>query len=224
MLPTGPSGRCAVLTSGGLDSCVLLAELALTNTVTPVYVRFGLAWEDQERAALERFLAAVARPSINPLVTLELPARPIYGEHWSTTGENVPGYDAPDSAVFLPGRNVFLIGLTAVWCSINGVTDIAIGSLDENPFPDATPQFFKDYAALLSGALDFGMAVWAPFRGRHKHEIIAAHADLPLELTLTCMNPRDGRHCGNCNKCAERHAAFERAGVPDRTEYTKAPR
>jgi 7-cyano-7-deazaguanine synthase len=216
--------RIAVLASGGLDSCVLLATLANEAPVTPVYVRFGLAWEVEELAALQRFLDAVARPVIEPLVVLDLPVAGIYGRHWSTTGEGVPGYEAPDNAVFLPGRNVLLIGLTAVWCSLHEAGRIAIGSLDENPFPDATPRFFASYSALLSEAIDHDIEVIAPFRGRHKWELITANAALPLELTLTCMAPRNGEHCGDCNKCRERHEAFSRAGVPDRTRYASTPR
>jgi tRNA(Ile)-lysidine synthase TilS/MesJ len=40
--------RIAVLTSGGLDSAVLLADLAGANTVFPVYIEAGLAWEARE--------------------------------------------------------------------------------------------------------------------------------------------------------------------------------
>ena len=32
--------------------------------------------------------------------------------------------------------------------------------------------------------------------------------DMPLELTFSCIDPRDGLHCGRCNKCAERQEAF----------------
>ena len=218
-LPGRSMDRIAVLTSGGLDSCVLLADLSEKAEVIPVYVRFGLAWEEQERRALEAYLEAVARPSIAPLVVLDMPIASVYGQHWSTTGEDVPAADAPDSDVYLPGRNVLLIGLTAVWCAVHAVNQIAIGSLDENPFPDATPEFFGDYSRLLSGALSHPIEVIAPYRGLHKQELIARHTDLPLELTLTCMDPRDGMHCGACNKCFERQQAFRRAGVEDRTRY-----
>ncbi|HEX5141919.1 MAG TPA: 7-cyano-7-deazaguanine synthase [Dehalococcoidia bacterium] len=216
--------RLAVLASGGLDSAVLLADLARQNTVFPVYVEAGLAWEEREKRALKAFLDAVDEENLQPLTVLEMPVRRLYGAHWSTTGKDVPDYEAPDSAVYLPGRNVLLIGVTAVWCALNNVSAIAIGSLDDNPFPDATPAFFADYGRLLSGALDHRLEVMAPYRNRHKAEIIAEFPDLPLHLTLTCMQPStaaDGTlvHCGACNKCRERREAFRAAGVADKTRY-----
>jgi 7-cyano-7-deazaguanine synthase len=138
------------------------------------------------------------------------------------TGD-APAYDEPDETVYLPGRNVLLIGVTAVWCALNDVDAIAIGSLDDNPFPDATPAFFQDYGRLLSAALDHYLTVLAPYRQQHKSQIIARFPYLPLHLTLTCMAPleQDGEilHCGACNKCRERREAFHDANVPDLTRY-----
>ena len=45
-------GRVAVLASGGIDSAILLADLAADNEVFPVYVEFGLRWEPQDAAIL----------------------------------------------------------------------------------------------------------------------------------------------------------------------------
>jgi 7-cyano-7-deazaguanine synthase len=217
--------RIAVLASGGLDSAVLLADLAGSATVFPVYVEAGLAWESGEKRALQAYLAALKHENVRPLTVLEMPVRRLYGDHWSTTGENVPAADEPDSAVYLPGRNVLLIGVTAVWCALHDASKIAIGSLDDNPFPDATPEFYADYGRLLSSALSHEIEVIAPYRRRHKAEIIAQFPHLPLELTLTCMAPKgvdeSGApiHCGACNKCFERQQAFRQAAVPDRTHY-----
>jgi 7-cyano-7-deazaguanine synthase len=215
--------RIAVLASGGLDSAVLLADLAREDTVFPVYVAAGLAWEQREQHALRAYLDAVARDNLQPLTVLDMPSRGLYGaQHWSVAGE-APAYDEPDETVYIPGRNVLLIGVTAVWCAINGVDAVAIGSLDGNPFPDATPAFFEDYGRLLSGALDHPLEVIAPYRRLHKEAIIARFPELPLHLTLTCMAPveKDGAplHCGACNKCRERREAFAAAGVEDRTAY-----
>jgi hypothetical protein len=47
-------------------------------------------------------------------------------------------------------------------------------------------------------------------------------ANLPLELTFSCIDPHCLLHCGRCNKCAERRAAFADAGLADRTVYANA--
>jgi len=38
-------------------------------------------------------------------------------------------------------------------------------------------------------------------------------------LTFSCIAPVDGLHCGRCNKCAERAAAFRLTGTDDPTPY-----
>jgi len=228
--------RVAVLTSGGLDSCVLLADLARENTVYPIYVEFGLVWEKAEQAALRGYLQAIEGvKNIQPLTTLQVPVAPMYGRHWSMTGENVPDYDAAIDADYLPGRNVLLLGLTSVWCALHDTHKIALGSLMQNPYSDATPEFFRDYAALLTGALTHGIEVLTPYRSREKDELIKEHPELPLHLTLTCIGQKPGEtsaaapgegplHCGACLKCHERHEAFVVAGVPDKTRYAAAPK
>ena len=189
--------------------------------VTPIYVRKGLAWEDAEHAALIAFVRALGNPNVKPVTTLSVPVRQIYGRHWSVTGQDVPSYDAPDGAVYLPGRNVLLLGLTAVWCSIHGVSRISIGTLGGNPFSDATPAFFESFASVLSQGLGHRILVEAPYRGGSKSQLIRTHSHLPLELSLTCIAPSGGKHCGNCNKCRERREAFVEAGVEDKTAYAK---
>ena len=136
-----------------------------------------------------------------------------------SSGGTVPGAEESDSSVYLPGRNILLISLAAVWCSTHDVSRIAIGSLAGNPFPDATPKFFSDFASALSSGLNHFIEVKAAFRGLHKCDIIKQFKHLPLESTLTCMSPRGLKHCGQCNKCRERQLGFEKAGVRDLADY-----
>ena len=96
-----------VLTSGGLDSSVLIAELAKEyRKVQPVYVRCGLFWEQAERYWLRRFLKALQARylHIQPLKILTMDLREIYGDHWSLTGKNVPPYDSADFEVYFQTR------------------------------------------------------------------------------------------------------------------------
>jgi 7-cyano-7-deazaguanine synthase len=211
--------KIAVLASGGLDSAVLLAEAAEHANVYPIYVECGLPWEKAEQDALQSFLRMQKNPRIAPVTVLAVPTGAMYANHWSVNGGEVPTADEPDESVFLPGRNILLISLAAVWCSTHGVSQVAIGSLGGNPFPDATPEFFRDFARALTCGLGHEVQIKAPFRAVHKDAIIRRFNHLPLELTMTCMAPVNGKHCGQCNKCNERRIAFRRAGAEDRTEY-----
>ncbi|MBM3945159.1 MAG: 7-cyano-7-deazaguanine synthase, partial [SAR202 cluster bacterium] len=192
---------------------------ARTDTVFPVYIRAGLAWEDEEFQALERFISALANKNVQLVTTIPAPADALYDDHWSVTGDWVPEAATASSALFLPGRNVLLLSLAAIWCSMHGVSRLAIGSLWGNPFPDSTLDFFESFSRSLSLGLAHEISIEAPYRNLNKEEIIQSNADLPLELTLTCMAPRGGVHCGDCNKCEERRTAFDKAGISDRTAY-----
>jgi 7-cyano-7-deazaguanine synthase len=191
---SGKRPDVCVLVSGGLDSCVLVAELAKTyRRVHPIFIRQGLVWERAELRHLRRYLRAVG---IGPLTVLNAPAD--YGRHWSTTGKNVPGAKSRDEAVYLPGRNLMLLSKAAVFCALHKIPVIAVGTLAGNPFPDATPKFFRDFSRVS------GIKVIAPFRKLSKAEVVRRGQNLPLHLSFSCLAPRRGRHCGRCNKCAER--------------------
>ena len=212
--------KVTVLASGGLDSSVLISDLARTTKVFPVYVSKGMFWEPAERRILPTFIDAVGNSNIQPVVDLSLPIQAFYDKHWSITGVDVPDATTGDNAVFLPGRNVLLLSLAAVWSSIQGITQIAIGSLGANPFSDATQEFFDNFAKVLSNGLDAEITISAPYRGLTKEELIRRNTDLPLGLTLTCISPKHTVHCGDCNKCHERRSAFVKAKIDDPTIYS----
>jgi 7-cyano-7-deazaguanine synthase len=218
-----PKDAVAVLMSGGLDSAALAVELCGEyERVSPIYQRTGLAWESAELAALKRFLDAVQRASLGSLTVLDTPAGDVYGDHWSITGRGVPGATTPDDAVYLPGRNLLLLVKPAIWCARHGIGVLALGPLQSNPFPDSTPEFYAALQEALSRGLAHPIEIVRPFADLSKTEVIWRARDLPLELTLSCMQPRDGQHCGMCNKCAERQNGFRDAGVVDRTVYAVA--
>ncbi len=209
----------AVLTSGGMDSAMLLADVAEEGPAHPLYVRAGLAWEQEEKLALEAFISAIAHPNVASLTVLLSPIAEVYGRHWSVSGEGAPAAGSPEESLFLPGRNILLLGLAAVWCSVRGIRRVAIGTLAANEFPDAQPGFFAAYANVLSQGLGTPIEVLAPYAGQRKAGLIRTHAHLPLALTLTCAEPRNGKHCGICMKCEERRLAFREAGIVDPTSY-----
>jgi 7-cyano-7-deazaguanine synthase len=216
----------AVLFSAGLDSAVLLADAAARGPAQPIYVSVGLAWEGAERRAIDRLLD---RPpfgaNVLPLATLRVDMRDVYpAAHWAIRGD-APAFDTPDEDVYLEGRNVVLLSKTAVFMARAGLSRVLIGPLAGNPFPDATPEFFRAMASALTLGLASTIEIEAPFAHLHKADVIRkGHAlGVPLALTLSCMQPVDGTHCGRCSKCRERRDAFNEAGVEDPTVYAAKP-
>ena len=86
---TTPSETVAVLCSGGLDSVVLVADRAREHLVQPLYVSVGLAWEDTERAAMDRLGHTRSRGACGPRR-----ARNEHGDvtptHWAIRGAPPP--------------------------------------------------------------------------------------------------------------------------------------
>ncbi len=128
------------------------------------------------------------------------------------TGENVPDAESPDQAVYLPGRNVLLLGKAMIWCHLNHVPALALAPLSANPFPDATPEFFDAFQDAVNLAVEGKVRIIWPYLHLSKAELLQRGRHLPLQFTFSCIRPVEGRHCGACNKCAGTPSRLPRCG------------
>lgn len=209
-----------VLASGGLDSAILVSYLLdKGRRVQPFYIRSNLYWEAAELAGLQAYLATIANERLSPLVELQLPLQDLYAGHWSLAGNRTPDAATPDEAVYLPGRNLILIIKAALWCQLHGIDRLALGVLASNPFADATPKFFAALEDVLRQIGQPPLVIERPFGQMQKREVMELGRGYPLGLTFSCIAPVNRIHCGRCNKCAERQAAFRIIGEPDPTRY-----
>jgi len=217
----GPADRAvAVLASGGVESAALLAEaLNRYQRVYPIYVRKGLHWEGAELVCLRSLLSAFRSDGLASLVLLEVPVKPIYGRHWSFGKTGIPGSQAPDAAVYLPGRNLLLLSCAGLFCSLRFIPVLWIGVLKGNPFRDATTGFMRQMETLLKDAHGFPIRIVAPLRELTKAEVIKRWPLVPWKKTFSCLKPVGRKHCGVCQKCGERRAGFKAAGITDPTLY-----
>lgn len=219
-MPTPTKPTVGLLLSGGLDSSILLGQLLdQGETVQPFYVRSGLVWQAAEMQAVEAYLAAMARPALAPLRTMELPLADLYGEHWCVTGRQVPDASTPDEAVYLPGRNALLVIKAALWCQLHEIPALALGTLASNPFADATPGFFHDVEMALNRGAASRLKIVRPLERLDKRQVMELGKAYPLQLTFSCIAPEGRQQCGRCNKCAERQASFGLIGAEDPTRY-----
>ena len=203
---------------------MLLAHALVTNqSVQPLYVKTGLAWEESERAAAARFLATLR--GARPMATISVDMRDVYpATHWAVRGK-APAFDTPDTDVYLEGRNVVLLAKASVYMARIGSSQVMLGSLAHNPFPDASRAFFDAMQRAVSMGLSHPIVVETPFSDKSKAEVITLGETLGVkfELTLSCMQPVNGTHCGRCSKCRERLDAFREAGLRDPATYATTP-
>jgi 7-cyano-7-deazaguanine synthase len=221
-MPESSRSATGLLLSGGIDSAVLLDQLLQHySPVVPFYVETGCAWTECELKAVHQILDAAAsiHDGLEDLVLLDMPLADLYGGHWSISGENVPDDTTADEAVFMPGHNPLLLLKPALWCQMHGVGQLAMGTLANNPFDDATPKFFAAFEEMLRQAATERVQIVRPFAHLTKQSVLQLGRQLPLELTFSCLAPVNCLHCGRCNKCAERRLAFCQIGRDDPTRY-----
>ena len=210
----------AVLVSGGVESAAMLHEAVKRyERVYPIYIRKGLQWEVAELVCLRRLLRSIKADGLAALTVFDVPLAPIYGRHWSLGRSATPGYGAPDDAVYLPGRNVLLLSVAGVFCGVHKIPNLWIGILKGNPFRDAKSGFIQQMSNLLEESLAFPLRVATPLKELTKAQVLTRWAGVPWEKTFSCLRPVNRRHCGRCQKCAERRAGFKEAGIPDPTSY-----
>lgn len=222
---TVPEPPAVALAGCGVDSGVMMARaLARRRRIHPLYVRQGALWEDAEEAALRQFIAALEGGKtggrLAPLHVMRLDLPDTYASRWALDRTiQPPGETSADEAVYLPGRNLALLFQGALLAQSLDVHTLLIGLLAGNPFSDAHPAFLRSFEQTYELATHYKIRVETPLGGLHKEEVIRLGAGLPLEFTFSCLRPVGGRHCGHCNKCAERQRGFAQAGVEDPTEY-----
>ncbi len=223
MSPRANQGKAvAILTSGGVESAALVSEaLTIYSRVYPIYVREGLRWEAAELRFLTRLLSGWKVDGLAKLTVLDFPVAPLLGAHWSLQKKRVPGFTAPDAAVYLPGRNLCLLALGGLFCSVRRIPVLWIGILKGNPFHDARSGFLRQMEKLFEEAVGFPLGITAPFREWAKSEVIHRYPFVAWEKTFSCLRPVGARHCGRCQKCAERQKGFGKAGILDPTEYAR---
>jgi 7-cyano-7-deazaguanine synthase len=210
-----------VLFSGGLDSGALIGSLLKKGfDVWPIYTQAGLPWEKIEFYWARKFLRSIRSPRLHPLRRVRLLLEQAYQNNWSLTGKT-PGFNSPDDEVFLPARNLLLITKAFLFLSWLDINTLAIATLEGNPFPDGKPSYFRMLEKVLSQSFARRIQIRTPFRNISKQEVIKRSPELPWHLTFSCISPEGTKHCGRCNKCAERQRAFKQAGISDRTVYAR---
>jgi 7-cyano-7-deazaguanine synthase len=212
---------CAILASSGIESSVLIHEsLKKGESVSPLFVACGYYWEKDEIKALKKWLKALATRRLQSLKIIEAPVTPLYKKPlWAINGKKTPNEKSTFDAVFLEGRNLHLMTQAAIYCSQHKIENLLLGALKTNPFKDGHKKYFSLLQQIINQSVAHPPKIKTPFSTKTKLQVIRRGKELPLHLTFSCLSAVKEKHCGRCNKCAERILGFREAGVEDKTQY-----
>lgn len=190
--------RVVVLTSGGIDSALLLFIFKKEgHEVLPLHINYNQLAKNREwkacKSICEHFLLIPFRMDVTGLG--KLPS--------GLTNRNLDVYEN----AFLPTRNLTFLTLGAAYAYSMSVDTIAIGLLKTHDFPDQTKEFVKKAQISLSEALGKEMKILTPLIDLDKRDVlmVAKEYNIP-NVTYYCHSGTE-IPCGKCISCKERQVA-----------------
>ena len=117
---------------------------------------------------------------------------------------------------FVPGRNMFFLGVAAVYARERGINHMVTGvsQTDYSGYPDCRDAFIKSLNVTLNLAMDEQFVIHTPLMWIDKCETWAMADELGVldivrNETLTCYNGVTGDGCGQCPACKLRREGLE---------------
>jgi 7-cyano-7-deazaguanine synthase len=217
-----------VLASGGLDSCVCVAEAARAYDLALLHVNYGQRTQDRELQSFSAIADHYEVPADRRLVCdLDHLARIGGSSLLDPAAEVETGLPAAGAAVpstYVPFRNAHILCIATSWAEVLGARALFIGAVEEDGsgYPDCREAFFRAFGqAVATGTRpDTHLVLKTPLIHLDKAAIVRRGLALaaPLQLTWSCYVAED-RACGECESCRLRLRGFAAAGVPDPIAY-----
>ena len=222
--------RAVVCLSGGLDSCVTLAE-ALTRheEVAALHLSYGQRTQDRERRAFEEICdhydlkrrLRAAQPALGEIKGSAL-TDPGLSIPTDPGGEGIP-------ITYVPFRNAQILSLACAWAESLGAEAVYLGAVEEDSsgYPDCRESFFHAFQRVVDEGTrpDTHIEIVTPLLHRSKGEIVRHGLQLaaPLHLSWSCYGESEVA-CGVCESCRLRLKGFSEAGATDPIPYRTGSR
>lgn len=211
--------KSIILLSGGIDSTVLMAHANLAGREC-----YAVSFDYGQRHRVELESAkAVANYYGASHRIIKIDPGAFSGS--SLVNEvNVPKNRTVEQmnrsgipSTYVPARNTLFLSYAAGQAEILGAQEIYFGpnAMDYHCYPDCRESYIQAFQEVLNCATkqaiqSGGPKLITPLIHLDKSQIIQLGKQLgaPLELTMSCYDPQNGKHCRVCDACTIRFAAF----------------
>ena len=196
--------RAVVMTSGGLDSTVLLHwAMGKGYHVSPLFLNYGQHCAGTELSTLKALL-----PAETQLSTLDLSAVFAASSSRLVREADLWRDEIEAEDLMLPYRNIFLVATGLAFAAAHGAKVLLAAFINSNHARevDATSAFLSG----IGGLAGIGtVRVEFPFRELSKRDVVEIGLSLGVQVaqTYSCQVNAD-QHCGACPNCVDRITAF----------------
>ena len=220
--------KAVIVFSGGIDSVCTCAYLKSK------YDLYGISFSYGQRANKEMKIAKTFSKILglkeHKIIDISF-MKNLYGETNVLTSSKDMIPHKFEYSIVVPIRNAIFLSIATAWAFTLNASLIAYGAHkgDKN-YPDCRPSFSKKIEqALNEGELDgikLGIRkkieIWSPFQGGlTKSELLKKGFRVlgdKIFNTWSCYENKK-LHCGICESCNNRKAAFIKAKLHDKTKY-----
>jgi 7-cyano-7-deazaguanine synthase len=216
-----------VLVSGGLDSCVCLAEARLEHETAVLHVSYGQRTEGRE---LQAFHAIADHYGIAQRLAVDIGyLKEIGGSSLLDAAqgveESLPAAGLIPST-YVPFRNAHILSIGVSWAEVLRAKALFIGAVEEDSsgYPDCTERFYECFGEAVAAGTkpETRIEIRTPLIHLRKADIVKRAVELsaPLHLTWSCYTEAE-KACGRCESCRLRLRGFAEAGIPDPLPYAQ---
>ncbi len=207
--------KSIILLSGGLDSLVSLGltkeELNVTLALTFDYGQKSASKEIEAAAKICEYYG-VEHKIIKLDFLREITKTALVSSEEVPAGKALENEDNSAKSVWVPNRNGLFLNIAASYADSFGFENIIIGANKEEAktFSDNSAKFIDSVNKEFEYSTQVHPKVVAPLINYNKNDIVmlALSKNIPLELTMSCYQSRDG-HCGVCESCTRLKHALE---------------
>lgn len=225
-----PMERAVIVFSGGIDS-VCSASLLKSR-----YELYGISFSYGQKAGREIQTARTFAKKLglreHRIVDIGF-MKELYGDSnvLTSTKRKIPS--TFEYSIVVPIRNAVFLAVASAWAYTLNASVVAYGAhTGDKNYPDCRPLFAKKLAAAfnqgekdgIKTGLRKSLKIWSPYiEGLSKSDLLKEGYRVmgdSVFKTWSCYASKM-HHCGVCESCNNRKAAFEDAKMPDRTRYLK---
>lgn len=227
-----PSVVC--IASGGLDSICYAAVLAQNHDIYMITFAYGQRARREIDAA--RRFARILKAE-HKLVDISF-MKSLYGSTNALTDKSRKLSTEFEQSLVVPARNAIFISIAGAWALSVGAVKVAYGAHlgDVSHYADCRPEFARameealilaDADSISAGERQSLQVISPAAGGLDKQALLKAGYKIlgsKLFSTWSCYSNgvrknRQYVHCGRCESCINRKAAFRDAHIDDRTHY-----